>query len=163
MPTATLSMPGYIDKVVLRFQRLLRTGKAQAASPSVYVPPSYGKSTQYTHVDTSAVLSPSDKLEMQELVGCLLYYARAIDCTMLPSVNHIASELSTLTQLVQIVGQRLLAYGPAYPNNELVYHASDMILCVQSDCSHLSRHHARSVVGGIGYLGSTAERSYRSQ
>ena len=95
--TATLSMPGYMDRVILRFHRLLSTGKAQAASPSVYIPPSYGKSTQYTHVDSTALLSPADKLEMQELVGCLLYYARAVDCTMLPGVNHLASELSSLT------------------------------------------------------------------
>jgi len=155
--TATLSMPGYMDRVVLRFRRLLSTGKAQATSPSVYIPPSYGKATQYTRVDTTAIFSPADKLEMQELVGCLLYYARAIDCTMLPGVNHLSSELSTLTQLVQVMGQRLLAYGATYPNNELVYHASDMTLCLQSDCSHLSRKNPGSVVGGVGYLGSATE------
>ena len=152
--TATLSMPGYMDKVLHRFRRLLGTGKPQAASPSVYTPPAYGISTQFVPVDTTALLSPADKLEMQELVGCVLYYARAIDHTLLPSVNHISSIQSTLTQHVQVMGQRLLAYGAAYPNNELVYHASDMTLCVQSDCSYLSRPKAGSVVGGIGYLSS---------
>ena len=149
-------MPGYMDKVIHRFHRLLSTGRPQAASPSIYVPPSYGQSVQYIHIDDSAVLSPADQLEMKELVGCVLYYARAIDCTMLPTVNHISSIQSTLTQQVQVMGQRLLAYGAAYPNNELVYRASDMILRVQSDYSHLSRTHSRGVVGGIGYLVSAS-------
>jgi len=96
---------------------------------------------------------------MQELVGCVLYYARAVDPTFLPCVNHISSIQATLTAHVQAMGQRLLAYGAAYPNNELVYHASDMILCLQSDCSYLSRPKAKSVVGGIGYLGSAATPS----
>ena len=155
--TATLSMPGYMDKVILRFHRLLSTGRPQAASPCVYVPPSFGQSTQYTHLDTTAALSPEDKLEMQELVGCVLYYARAVDCTMLPTVNHISSVQSTLTRQVQAMGQRLLAYGAAYPNNELVYRASGMFLRVQSDFSHLSRPDSRGVVGGIGYLGTAAD------
>ena len=52
---------------------------------------------------------------------------------------------------------RLLAYAAAYPNNELVFTACDMILFIQSDASYLSRANARSVVGGIFYLGN-AER-----
>ena len=130
-------MPGYMDKVVQRFHRLLSTGRSQAASPSVYVPPSYGQSTQYTHVDDSALLSPAGKLKMPELVGCVLYYTRAVDCTMLTTVNHISSVQSTLTKQVQVMGQRLLAYGAAYPNNELVYRASGMLLRVHLDFPHL--------------------------
>ena len=36
----------------------------------------------------------------------------------------------------------------------LVYRASDMILEAQTDASYLSRSRSRSVVGGLGYLGS---------
>ena len=50
--------------------------------------------------------------------------------------------------------ERLLAYAAAYPDNVLVYRASDMILEVQTDASYLSRSRSRSVAGGIGYLGS---------
>jgi hypothetical protein len=155
--TVSLSMPGYMSKVLQRFQRLLSSGPSQAASPSIYVPPIYGQSTQHTHVDLTTSLSAADTLEMQELVGCILFYARAIDSTMLPAVNHISSVQSQLTLYVQQMGQRLLAYGAAYPNNVLVYHASDMLLKLQSDCSYLSRPRAGSVVGGLGYLGSHSD------
>jgi len=155
--TVSLSMPGYMAKVVHRFQRLLSLGSTQAASPSIYVPPTYGQSTQHTYVDGTQRLSAADILEMQEFVGCILFYARAIDSTMLPAVNHISSVQSDLTAHVQLMGQRLLAYGAAYPDNTLVYHASDMRLRILSDCSYLSRPKAGSVVGGVGFLGSATD------
>ena len=65
-------------------------------------------------MDTTAALSPADKLEMRELVGCVLYYARAVDCTMLTIFNHVSSVQSTLTRQVQAVAQRLLVCGAAY-------------------------------------------------
>ena len=49
---------------------------------------------------------------------------------------------------------RLLAYSVSYPNNELVYTASDMLLFIQSDASYLGRSLARSVAGGCFYLGN---------
>jgi hypothetical protein len=48
----------------------------------------------------------------------------------------------------------LLAYASTYPDNQLVFHASDMVLEVQSDASFHSRSKGRSVAGGLGYLGS---------
>ena len=48
----------------------------------------------------------------------------------------------------------MIAYGATYPNNELVFTASDMILTIQSDGSHLSRSKARGVAGGIFYFGN---------
>ena len=50
--------------------------------------------------------------------------------------------------------ERLLAYAASYPDNVLVYRASDMVLEVQSDASYLSRSRSRSVAGGLGYLGT---------
>ena len=50
--------------------------------------------------------------------------------------------------------QRPLAYCARYPNNSIRYHACDMILHIQSDASYLSRHGARSVAGGIFYVGN---------
>ena len=49
---------------------------------------------------------------------------------------------------------RLLAYCARYPNNFIRYHACDMILYIQSDASYLSRPGARSVAGGIFYMGN---------
>ena len=149
--SVSLSMPGYISKLLQRFQP---SGLKQAASPSNYIPPKYGQTTQYTNVDDSAVLTAAEKKRIQEIVGSLLYYARAVDLTMLTAVNAIASEQANPTQAVKAQADRLLAYAASYPNNKLVMHACDMILIVQSDASYLSRSKSRSVAGGIGYLGN---------
>ena len=49
---------------------------------------------------------------------------------------------------------RLLQYCARFPNNALVFTACDMPLFIQSDESYLSQPKARSVAGGIFYLGN---------
>ena len=84
----------------------------------------------------------------------MLFYARGVDITLLPTVNLLASLQSSPTQQVEDITDRLLRYCARYPNNELVYHACDMTLFIQADASYLSRPKARSVAGGIYYLGN---------
>jgi hypothetical protein len=91
---------------------------------------------------------------LQEIVGSFLFYARAVDCTMLTAVNHIASMQSNPTERVMEAAKRLLQYAAAYPQHKLVYHACDMVLHIQSDASFLTRSESRSVAGGILYLGN---------
>ena len=151
----SLSMPDYLPKVHQRFQaRLAALDHRGAASPAVYSPPVYGSHSQMTEVDDSSPASEEQTKELQEIVGCFMYYARAVDGTMLPAVNHIASEMKAPTQRVLAMADRMLAYSLEYPNNELVFTASDMILYVQTDASYLSRSEARSVVGVVEYLGN---------
>ena len=146
-----LSMPGYKDKVLQRFT-LQHTGGA--ASPALYTPPTYGNPDLRPSSDDSPALPASDILMLQEIIGCLLYYARGIDITILTAVNHLASLQAHPTQNTMLAAQRLLAYCARYPNNSLRYHACDMILHIQSDTSYLSRPGARSVAGGIFYVGN---------
>ena len=146
-----ISMPGYIEKVLQRFAPQQTTG---AASPAIYTPPTYGAPDLRPATDDSPALSTSEKHTLQEIIGCLLYYARGIDITLLTAVNHIASLQSHATQNTMTAVQRLLAYCARYPNNSIRYHACDMILHIQSDASYLSRHGARSVAGGIFYVGN---------
>jgi hypothetical protein len=150
--TVSLSMPGYISKLLERFPTFVRRG---ADSPSVYTPPTYGATTQApTAQDHSRALSPVETKEIQEIVGCILYYARAVDLTLLYSVNALGSAQSKPTQQTKDAAIRLLSYCARYPNNKLVYHACDMVLYIQVDASYLSRPNARSVAGGIFYLGN---------
>ena len=72
---------------------------------------------------------------------------------MLEAINHISSEQAHATQATNSMCDRLLGYAAANRNNALVFHASDIVLRCQSDASYLSRNDARSVVGGIHYLG----------
>ena len=150
--SVSLSMPGYIDKVLRRFQT---SPLPSVPSPMLYVPPAYGKSSgQQVSPEILTPLSPDEITRCQEIIGSLLYYARAVDSTMLTAVNAIASELARPTQLLHAHIQRLLAYAASYPNNSLVYKRSNMLLSVHSDASYLSRSRSRSVAGGIGFLGN---------
>jgi hypothetical protein len=150
--TVSLTMPGYIEKVLRKFPGQNRRG---AASPSIYTPPSYNKTTSQlpTPVDDSPNLSAQDTKRIEEIVGSILYYARALDLTMLHAVNALSSMQAHPTEHTMLAAERLLDYCARYPNNELVFTACDMILYIQVDASYLSRPHARSVAGGILYLG----------
>ena len=124
-----------------------------AASPAIYIPPSYSSTTQTLNSDNASLLPPSAIKTLQEQVSCLLYYARGVDATILPAVNHIASIQSQPT-----VMDRLLQYCARFPNNALVFTACGMRLFLQSD-SCLSRPKARSVAGGIFYLGNNDQQT----
>ena len=153
-----LSLPGYIAKAIERFCPQITKG---SRSPAVYVPPKMGAQGQivdndHEH-DNTAKLQPAEIKRLQEIVGVMLYYARAVDGTMLPAVNYIGSRQARPTQRVMDDAMRLMAYAAAFPNNELVFTACDMILYGQADCSFLSRPEARSVAGGIEYLGNKGQ------
>ena len=147
--TVRLSMPGYITKILKRFNV---SPTASAASPAVYTPPTYGAPNQAPTSDTSAPLDANAVKILQAQVGSLLYYARGVDCTILPAVTHISSRQAEPTQAVADAMTRLLHYCARYPDNCLVYHACPMTLTIQSDASYLSRPHARSVAGSVFYL-----------
>jgi hypothetical protein len=88
--TITCSMPGYIEKVFTRLRAW--AGTKTAKSPGIYTAPQYGVKVQLAHVDDTDPLDADDIKTLQAVVGSMLYYARAVDPTMLPTTNHIASE-----------------------------------------------------------------------
>jgi hypothetical protein len=67
-------------------------------------------------------------------VGTLLYYARAIDCTMLVALGTLATAKTTLDTAQGLT--QLLNYAATHPDATLKYIASDMILHVHSDASY---------------------------
>jgi hypothetical protein len=80
----SLSMPGYINKALQRFrpQYLLPTHRA-AATPGKYHAAIYHR-IQLVKEDTSPLLTPTQRIEIQAIVGTLLYYARAV----VPSLSY---------------------------------------------------------------------------
>jgi hypothetical protein len=147
-------MPGYIEKVLTRFREW--AGTRTAKSPGVYTAPKYGVKVQLAHVDDTDPLPPEDIKTLQAIVGSMLYYARAVDPTMLPTTNHIASLQALPTVAVKEQAIRLLQYAASYPNNAIVFKKSKMHVILQVDASYLSRSKARSVAGGIAYFGDAA-------
>jgi hypothetical protein len=151
--TVSLSMPDYIPKVLQRFAPG-QTLKG-VRSPAVYEPPKFGKKgPPEVQIDNSEPLNDDEVKRVQEIVGSILFYARAVDCTMLPAVQYIAARQSQPTRRIMDSCNRLLRYAAANPAQQLVFRACDMILYVHSDASHQSLPESRSVAGGIHYLGN---------
>lgn len=145
----TLSLPGYIAKALQRFG----VPPVKAYSPAIYIHPAYGKPAALVAPNTAPPLTAPERTRLQEIIGVLLYYGRAVDCTILPVLSSLASEQAAPTEQLWPAVNRLLAYLATYPDNQLVLTACDMILHTQSDASYLTRSGGRSVVGGYHFLG----------
>jgi hypothetical protein len=97
--TISCSMLGYIDKVLTRFRTW--AGTKTALSPGVFTAPQYGVKVQIAHLDETDPLDPADIKTLQAIVGSMLYYARAVDPTMLTTTSHISSQQALPTQAVK--------------------------------------------------------------
>ena len=103
------------------------------------IPITYVKKTQLTPgEDRSALLSPERLLRVQKIVGSLLYYARAVDNKLLIALNAIASRQPKATVQTEQLVHTLLDYVATYPNDCIIYRASDMVLCAHADASYLN-------------------------
>ena len=148
--TVSLSMPNYVKKALIRFNA---TDLPGANSPLLYTPPKYySKKQQKATNDVSPPVSAERKKRIQEIVGVFLYYARAVDPTMLTAINKIASAQAHPTEDVEAAVMHFLNYAARWPNAQLVFEASDMRLAAHSDASYLSETMARSRAGGIFFL-----------
>ena len=91
---------------------------------------------------------------MQSIIGSLLYYARALDYTILPALNTISSQQASPTDTTLHHCHTLLDYVASHPNTILRFYASDMILAIDSDAAYLVAPQARSRVAGYFQLNS---------
>ena len=148
--TVRLSMDGYVKQALLEFQHEAPSRTVYA--PSRYTPPQFGAKVQFAKVDESAPL-PKDKITfIQQVVGKLLYYARAVDPTMLHAINDISLSATKGTEATLGATIHLLNYAATHPEAEIIYRASDMVLRVDSDAAYLVAPEARSRAGGYQYL-----------
>jgi hypothetical protein len=83
-------------------------------------------------------------------MGTLLYYARAIDPTLVMPINVLAPEQSNTTEVTEVTADKvinLLNYCYTHPETNIRYHASDRILHIHNDASYLSENEAKSRAG----------------
>jgi hypothetical protein len=151
--TCEISMPGYIERVLQRFAH--SPPARPERSPHRWLRPEYGASVQYAPPDDDTCPLPQSGIKrIQEVIGCLQYYARAVDGTMLAALGTISSQQTTATTKTMTAVIQLLNYAATNPDATIRYHASDMILHVDSDASYLSESKARSRVAGYHFLSS---------
>jgi hypothetical protein len=108
---------------------------------------------------TSPALSAKDVNKLQQLTGTLLYYARAVDPSLIMPINVYVSEQSRATADTADKVIKLLNYCNTHPDTKIRYHASDMILYIHSDASYLSEREAKSSAGGFFYMGNSTDTS----
>ena len=149
--TVDISMPGYVTRALHKFMHTPATRPQH--SPHAWNPPNYGATVQYApDADTSPLLDSKALTHLQNVIGTFLYYARAVDSTMLVALGSLASAQNNGTEATTVAITQLLNYCATHPEATLRYHASGMILHVHSDASYLSEKKARSRAGGYFFL-----------
>ena len=87
----------YIPKLLQKFSH--DQPKKDQHSPYRAPPKKYGTASQDPlEEDTTAKISDVQKLRIQRVIGGLLYYARAVDLTILTALSAIASQQTSPTE-----------------------------------------------------------------
>jgi hypothetical protein len=149
-------MPGYVSNVLSKFQH--DAPKHPQHTPSRYVTSVYGAKTQYAAQDATPPITAKQCLNIQKVTGSVLYYARAVDPTVLMPINDIPTEQTKATEKTQAATNQLLNYLETHPDDTIRYHASDMILHIHSYASYLSVSNARSRLGGLFFCGDKPQQ-----
>ncbi len=148
-----ISMPSYIIKQLQKIQACLST---QASTLSGYAPQpkKFGSEAQCPlPPDTSPHLSNANIKHVQHIIGSILYYACAVDLTVLMPLSTIASKQAKGTQQTMAKSKQLLDYLATHPDAMVCFHASDMILNFHSDTLYLSKANAHSRACGHFFHG----------
>ena len=112
----------------------------------------WSSNVQYAENVNSKLLNKAGTLRVQSISGTFLYYARAVDPTILPALNEISKNQAKPTEFAGKVCDHLLDYLATHPDAIIRYHASDMILCVTSDAASLVLPKARSRCASLHFL-----------
>ena len=145
-------MPNYVNKTLKKLKHPTPTKPTHA--PHKWNVPAYGKQPQIAPIDNTPPLCPKEKTKIQQIVGSFLYYARAIDATILPALSEISALQANPTEATKEKATMLLNYLSTHPNAKIRYYASDMILHVESDAAYLIAPNAKSRIAGYYYMGN---------
>ena len=96
--------------------------------------------------DNSPLLNSTGTKKVRQIVGCLLYYARVLDNTLLVALNTLSQNQATPATNIKQLCTHVKNYCVTYPNVGLRYHATNMILQVDSNASFLIASEAKSRV-----------------
>jgi hypothetical protein len=146
-----ISMPGHISMLLLKFKH------PHPAKPRLFpykcLPIAYGAMLHITpDPDSSELLNASCKRRVQEIVGSLLYYIQVVNEKLLVALSAIAACQAKATVATEQAVDLLLDYVATYPNDGIVYRASNMILCAHADAGFLNDTYSCSRAGAHIFL-----------
>ncbi len=141
--TLNILMPGYIIKQLQHYQHASPTCPQHC--PYYPQPKQYSSIMQHPiKLDTSSLLSKEDIKQVQQVIGSILYYARAIDLTVLMALSTIASKQSKGTEQTMQKCKQLLDHLATHPDAMVQFHASNMILNIHLDPFYPSKANTHS-------------------
>ena len=94
--------------------------------------------------NVSPTLDEKGIKRIQQIVGSILYYAHAVDMTVLAALSTIAIDQTKATKQTMKRCIKLLDYLASNQNAKVRFHASDMVMNIHSDASYLSESGSRS-------------------
>jgi uncharacterized protein YwbE len=107
-------MPGYVQATLKKYAHPTPSRPQHALHR--HNPIQYGVKVQLTDTpDMTDLLLPDRIKRIQKIVGTLLYYARAVDNTMLVTLSSLASRQSKATKLTNNNVNQLLNYCATHP------------------------------------------------
>jgi hypothetical protein len=126
-----ISMPGYIKIQLLKYEHIMRRIQHCPYSPE---PKRYGTDAQSPlPQDILRKLNDKEIKQVQKIVGSILYYARAVDMTVLMALSTIASEQTKGTERTLEKAYQVLDYLATHPNAVVRFRASNMVMNIHSD------------------------------
>jgi hypothetical protein len=144
-------MPGYLDKVVLKFKHFASSKKQN--SPYPHAIPQYEAKTQYAESqDKSPLLNIEKAKHVQAVMGTLLYYARAVNSTILTALSSLATEQAKPMQKMMEKVKQLLDYCAGQEEAIITYNKCKMVLVVHSNAGYCNRKKLHSRAGGHFFL-----------
>ena len=102
--------------------------------------------------DKTPLLQPKDINKLKQILGAMLYYARAVDGTLMTTLNKLPSAITNGTQATMRVTENIMDYCHTHSDATIRYCSSQMQLHIHIDASYLSLSKAKSRVGGHFFL-----------
>jgi hypothetical protein len=147
-------MPGYIQQALHKFQHPNPIKPQDVLDQHKEV--IYGSQMQLTDPANNSPPLPKDGIKrLQQIIGTLLYYARAVGSTMLVALSDLSSSQAKGREATNSAATQLLDYCATHSEASIRYCASKMALQIHSDASYLSLAKGCSSAGGQIYLVTT--------
>ena len=153
--TCRLSMDGYIERVLRKHGH--PQPKRPQHAPHKHREIIYGAAEQLTpEEDSSPELDEAGKKRIQEIVGALLYYGRAVDNKILVALSAIGAQQASPTERANAAIDQLLDYCATYPDDGILYRSSDMLIAAHADAGFHNESKGRSRAGAHIFLSEDA-------
>jgi hypothetical protein len=135
--TVDILIPGYIKMKLQKYEHIVP--KTLQTCPYSPEPKKFGMEAQTPlPPDSSPKLDVKGIKRVQKIVRSILYYAWAVDMTVLMALSSIAVEQMKAMEKTVVQCTQLLDYLSGHADAKVRFHASDMILNIHSDASYLS-------------------------